>query len=449
MRRELNVEELAARAGVPVARLEEWRARGFVGSSSGFEVHDIERVRLIQLFIRCGIREEVIAKSIQEGVLQDGLDWYVELVFPGPEREAYTLEEVAQELGLDRDLVHRLWRAVGKLGDILNVDDKEVLRMSKIALDAGVPEEAQVQLIRVYSDALGRAAEAMSRAFHFYVHEPLSPEGQIGPEVERAESAVRPLREPFIMYFHRLGRARAYQHDLLLHLFEEAGMLRARDVRGQLLAAVAFVDLSSFTPLTEAMGDLRAAEVIERFAGLVRDSANRRDGRVVKQIGDGFMLVFPEPSSAVQCALDIEACATQEPQFPAVRSGVHWGAMLYRHGDYVGASVNIAARLTAVARRHEVLVSDAVRRAVRDMPDVEFVRYGQQQLKGVSEAVDVFAVRRNAEPGPARVVDPVCGMELGPAEVAARLSFGGRDHVFCSEDCLRRFVAGPERYARV
>lgn len=52
--------------------------------------------------------------------------------------------------------------------------------------------------------------------------------------------------------------------------------------------------------------------------------------------------------------------------------------MLYRHGDYVGATVNIAARLAAFARRHEMLVSDTVRRAVRDIPDVEFARHGQQ-----------------------------------------------------------------------
>jgi YHS domain-containing protein len=46
------------------------------------------------------------------------------------------------------------------------------------------------------------------------------------------------------------------------------------------------------------------------------------------------------------------------------------------------------------------------------------------------------------------VIDPVCGMELGPGEVAARLSLDGRDQAFCSEDCLRKFVRAPEKYAK-
>ena len=55
-------------------------------------------------------------------------------------------------------------------------------------------------------------------------------------------------------------------------------------------------------------------------------------------------------------------------------------------------------------------------------------------------------MRRGSEGAPRRQVDPVCGMELGVGEVAARLSFKGRERVFCSQECLQRFVAEPERY---
>ena len=67
---------------------------------------------------------------------------------------------------------------------------------------------------------------------------------------------------------------------------------------GQLEVTVVFVDLSGFTALTEAMGDLKTAEVLDRFSGLVRQSVTAFGGQVVKQIGDAFLLVFREPGSA-------------------------------------------------------------------------------------------------------------------------------------------------------
>jgi adenylate cyclase len=167
---------------------------------------------------------------------------------------------------------------------------------------------------------------------------------------------------------------------------------------------------------------------------------------VVKQIGDAFMLVFTEVRSAVACALEIEGRTAEEPQFPALRSGIHWGLVLYREGDYVGSNVNIASRLAAEAERHQVLVTAEVSREARGLAEVEFVPLGKRQLKGVGDELELFEARPRAVPATAKAVDPVCGMELSPAEVAARLALEGKDRVFCSEECLRRFVATPERY---
>jgi len=195
------------------------------------------------------------------------------------------------------------------------------------------------------------------------------------------------------------------------------------------------------------MGDAAAARVLERLSEMVRKSVNAWDGRVIKQIGDAFMLVFPEPRSAVACVLEIESQAAKEPQFPAVRAGIHWGSVLYREGDYVGSNVNIASRIANEAQRHQVLVTSEVRKEARDLPEIEFVRLGKRNLKGVSVKLDLFEVRSSAAPAAAKAVDPVCGMELGPGEIAARLSLEGAERAFCSEACLRKFVASPESYA--
>ena len=190
-----------------------------------------------------------------------------------------------------------------------------------------------------------------------------------------------------------------------------------------------------------------AAEVLERFSRIVREAVTRQEGRVVKQLGDAFMLMFPEPRSAVTCALEIEDRTAAEPQFLAVRSGLHWGPVLYREGDYVGASVNVAARVAAEAQRHQVLVTAPVRREAAGLTDVDFVPLGTRRLKGLTDDVELFQVLWRAREGAEqRQIDPVCGMELGPGEVAARLSLEGRERVFCSQECLQRFVAAPERY---
>ena len=227
---------------------------------------------------------------------------------------------------------------------------------------------------------------------------------------------------------------------------EESGLPKA-ELPGRFPVAIAFVDLSSFTQLAEAMGDRAAAEVLERFSGLVREAVNRWDGRVVKQIGDAFMLVFAEPKSAVACALEIERRTAAEPQFPAVRSGVHWGSVLYREGDYLGSNVNISARLAAEAQRHQVLVTTAVRREAEGLAEVEFAPLGKRRLKGLADDLELFEARPRGSGSSLKVVDPVCGMELRPAEVAARLSLEGEERAFCSQECLRRFIAAPQRYS--
>jgi class 3 adenylate cyclase/YHS domain-containing protein len=210
-----------------------------------------------------------------------------------------------------------------------------------------------------------------------------------------------------------------------------------------------FVDLASFTPLAEAMGDVRALAILDRFRAITNKAVQRCHGRIVKQIGDAFMIVFSECYSAVSCGLELEEESCKEPSFPAIRIGMHWGPLLYREGDYIGSNVNIASRLAEEAHRHQFLVTDEVRRRAKTYEGAEFVRLGRRRLKGLTTEIDVFEVRPVEAPQSDRVVDPVCGMELGPHEVAARLDWEGHEHSFCSDDCLRRFVRTPELYTGV
>lgn len=111
----------------------------------------------------------------------------------------------------------------------------------------------------------------------------------------------------------------------------------------------------------------------------------------------------------------------------------------------MGATVNVAARVVAVAGRHQLVVTDAVRRAATAAPGAEVSRLGTHELKGIAGGLELFEVR-SAGHRPRRGTDPVCRMELDPIATAARLTWRGTDLGFCSDDCLRLFVAEPERY---
>jgi class 3 adenylate cyclase len=345
-------------------------------------------------------------------------------------------------------VLRRLWSAAG-LGDQDEAydDDVAALRALRAALDAGLPEDALLQIVRVFADALGRVADAETRLFHHYVHERLRADGLAGKELMAATEAVsEPLMgliEPSVLYFHRKAFQRAQREDLLLHLAED--VTPPSEIPGEIDATILFVDLSGFTPMTEAMGDDAAAQLMERFGDLVRIAARRCLGTVVKQIGDEFMLAFPDPGWAVRCGYEIEAATSAEPHFPAVRMGAHRGAVLYREGDYIGATVNVAARVVAAAGRHQLVVTDAVRAAAIGIPDTEVTSLGERELKGIGGQLELFELRRVGD-RPQRSVDPVCQMEIAHDAVAARLSWHGTDLRFCSDDCLRAFVASPDEY---
>ena len=94
-----------------------------------------------------------------------------------------------------------------------------------------------------------------------------------------------------------------------------------------------------------------------------------------------------------------------------------------------------------------VLVTSAVRTAAAGRAGVEFAAAGARRWKGLAEEVELFERRPSGvvETTP-KLIDPVCGMELEALEVAARLPLKGAERAFCSEECLRRFMAAPHHY---
>jgi class 3 adenylate cyclase len=248
------------------------------------------------------------------------------------------------------------------------------------------------------------------------------------------------LIEPTLLYFHRKSWQRAIRRDFLIHMLEELGIENADSARGALTRAVLFVDLSGFTPLTSAMGDLTATDILQRFSTLVRRAARQYDGMTIKQIGDGLLLVFLDVASAVRAACTMARQLAREQQFPAMHAGIHFGPVLYREGDYFGTTVNVAARILAEADRNELVITADARRCAGELLDLAFHPLGVRTVKGLTEPIELYRVEDATAAANERLVDPVCGMQLGPNEVAARMTIGDDEHVFCSARCMGIFV---------
>jgi adenylate cyclase len=121
--------------------------------------------------------------------------------------------------------------------------------------------------------------------------------------------------------------------------------------------------------------------------------------RLVKEIGDAVMLVSPEVEPLLDVALELVRAADEQGEdFPQLRAGVAAGPAINRGGDWYGHTVNLASRLTGVARPGSVLVDESVKEAVDG--DYRWSFAGQRRLKGIHDPVKLYRARRNGA-GPA------------------------------------------------
>jgi branched-chain amino acid transport system substrate-binding protein len=157
-----------------------------------------------------------------------------------------------------------------------------------------------------------------------------------------------------------------------------------------------FCDLRGYTAFVDEHGAPAAAALLERYRALVRAAVAEHDGAEIRTEGDSFYVVFDSVSEALACGLDIVIAAREASAPPAqpirVGVGVHAGETVETAEGYVGQSINIAARLCSLAPAGEVFVTDTVRALTQGVVPVRFASRGRRRLKGVSEAVNVYAV---------------------------------------------------------
>jgi adenylate cyclase len=211
-------------------------------------------------------------------------------------------------------------------------------------------------------------------------------------------------------------------------------------------ATFLFADIAGFTALTEAHGDEDAATLVADFSDAVR--AELPPGaECVKTIGDALMLRIPEPGDAILFGLHIAHSLMRDHGSPAVRVGLHHGSAVQRDGDYFGAAVNLAARVSGVASGGEVLLTAATAALAPELDGVVYESRGRRSLRNVREPVELCAaVREGGAREGGLAVDPVCRMAVDPNRSAGRLVHEGTAYFFCTLACAGDFARQPERF---
>jgi adenylate cyclase len=125
---------------------------------------------------------------------------------------------------------------------------------------------------------------------------------------------------------------------------------------------------------------------------------------------------------------------------------MHTGPAVERSGDWFGAAVNLAARVSGLAAGGEVLLTKTTKDLAGQLDGVRFENRGHNRLRNVAEPVAVFAALPDAGAAREPLIDPVCRMAIDPARAAGTLTHEGSEYHFCSLDCVARFATSPDAY---
>lgn len=179
--------------------------------------------------------------------------------------------------------------------------------------------------------------------------------------------------------------------DIIADQIEEfiTGARSHLDEPDRMLATIMFTDIARSTEHAVSMGDARWRELLVEYYAVMRKELTAFRGREINTVGDGALVTFDGPARAIRCARSLRENLRRLGL--EVRAGLHTGECELISGDVAGIAVHIAARVAAIAKPDEVLVSSTVKDLVAGS-GIQFADRGVHTLKGVPGEWRVFAV---------------------------------------------------------
>ncbi|MFI4989431.1 MAG: adenylate cyclase regulatory domain-containing protein [Solirubrobacterales bacterium] len=346
-----------------------------------------ERVTLLRQLAKEGVPLTDLRRSTAAGSI---MYLPADRVIVGSER--YTAAEIAELSDVDEGFLIAARKAMGlpipeQDEDVYTAAELESARMIHVARDAGVTDEDVLDLLRVLGRGLAQVAETLRTLPLKLVLEAGISEPELANRYAQAAGALYPLVNPLVESVLALHLKHATQSTVVSAMERSGGQLP-----GSREVGVCFADLVGFTRLGEEVAPDELGRLAVRLEALAGDVAEP-PVRLVKTIGDAAMLASPEPEPLLGAALSlIDAAEAEGEDFPQLRAGAALGQALPRAGDWFGRPVNLASRITAVARPSSLLVERELRESVEGPYRWSFA--GERRLKGIRGAVPLYRARR-------------------------------------------------------
>lgn len=334
-----------------------------------------------------------------------------------------TGEQVAEAVGISRETARLRWRSLGFTeveDDVVAFTeaDLEALRLTQRMHDIGIiNDEDEAALIRTLGRSFARLAEWQLSM----LGETIDPATVTTTELKAIIGEVTPLIEQVQNYIWRRHVLAAASRLLLAPPADE-------DEGDH--EAIGFADIVGYTRQTRSLSTDELARLVEGFEARALAIITAHNGRIIKTIGDEILFAADSPHDAGHIALELVEGHVDDEDFPQLRVGVAWGPVLNRLGDVFGPTVNLASRLTSVARPGRVLVDKELAESIEEDADFKLRRMRRVSVKGYRR-LEPWVLRR-----------PIDEDELPP--IAAQLYERGQDLLGLADEPQGR----PERSSR-
>ena len=275
-------------------------------------------------------------------------------------------EEAVDGTGISLDQARRLWRALGFPENparhaYTEADTSALTQLAQIIEPGTIDLDLAVSMTRALGQTMARLADWEVGSVRQRAEDlALQRSRQAGESVDdsRQDVAIRMLEE-LGAGFEQL-MLYAWRRHLAAAVARIQAVDDAQTGADSTRLSVGFADIVRFTALSNQISRERIGDLVELFESRCSDVVAAQDGRVIKSIGDSVLFVNVDPVRAYDTAEGIIQVVGRDPRMPDVRLGLAHGSVVMRMGDVFGPPVNLASRLTAVARRNRIIIDAAI-----------------------------------------------------------------------------------------
>ncbi len=313
--------------------------------------------------------------------------------------------DIAAGAGVSLLSARKLWRAMGfpNIGD----DDIAFTEKDLDALTTIIDLVRQEQLTEDAAISITRAVGQMTDRMVVWqieaiVEEMVAQRGLTDADarktlVSELPDLIEPLEKTLVYAWRRQMNAAVQR----LALRAESGLRSSeagrdgdeQDAPLPLARAVGFADLVSYTSLSRQMNERTLAQLVQRFENKSAEIISVGGGRLVKTIGDEVLYIAESPEAGAEISLALSKAFSEDEFLPSARCSLVWGRVLSRLGDIYGPTVNLAARLTALAEPGEVLVDSGTADTLTHNEKFVLTPHEARQVRGFGEVRPVTLAR--------------------------------------------------------